>query len=80
MAFFMYVAENSRNKFTNLRNHNYIDSLLIGFSQALAIIPGVSRSGITISLALFLGWERKEAAKFIVNKSGISKSLYKFVI
>ncbi len=64
MAFFMYLADNSKNKFVNLRNHNYVDSLLIGFAQALAIIPGVSRSGVTISLALLLGWERKDAAKF----------------
>ena len=64
MAFFMYISDNSRNNFINLRNHNYLDSLLIGFSQAFAIIPGVSRSGVTISLALLLGWERKEAAKF----------------
>ena len=64
MAFFMYVAENSKNKFINLSNHNYRDSLLIGFAQALAIIPGVSRSGVTISLALLLGWKRRDAAKF----------------
>ena len=64
MAIFMYFADNSRNKFINLRNHNYLNSLLIGFSQAFAIIPGVSRSGVTISLALLLGWERREAAKF----------------
>ena len=64
MAFFMFIAENSKNKFINLRNHNYKDSLLIGFAQAFAIIPGVSRSGVTISLALLLGWKRTEAAKF----------------
>jgi len=64
MAFFMYVAENSKNKFINLSNHNYRDSLLIGFAQTLAIIPGVSRSGVTISLALLLGWKRRDAAKF----------------
>ncbi len=64
MAFFMYIADNSKSKFINLRNHNYLNSLLIGFAQALAIIPGVSRSGITISVALLSGWERREAAKF----------------
>jgi len=64
MAFFMFLADISRNKFINLRNHNYVDSLLIGLAQAFAIIPGVSRSGVTISLALLLGWERKDAAKF----------------
>ena len=37
---------------------------MIGFSQAFAIFPGVSRSGVTISSALISGWERGDAAKF----------------
>ncbi len=37
---------------------------LIGVAQGLALIPGVSRSGITITLALALGLERREAARF----------------
>lgn len=40
------------------------DALLIGASQALAIVPGVSRSGATISMALFLRYRRDEAARF----------------
>lgn len=40
------------------------DSLTIGFSQALALVPGVSRSGITISTGLFLGLDRENAARF----------------
>jgi undecaprenyl-diphosphatase len=40
------------------------DALLIGVSQALAVIPGVSRSGITISMALFLGYPREDSARF----------------
>lgn len=39
-------------------------ALLIGAAQALAIIPGVSRSGATISAALFLGYRREDAARF----------------
>lgn len=38
--------------------------LLIGLSQALAIIPGVSRSGVTMSAALMVGLTRKSAARF----------------
>ena len=64
MAIFMYIAERSKKGSINLNNHNYTDSLLIGFSQALAIFPGVSRSGVTISSALISGWERGDAAKF----------------
>jgi undecaprenyl-diphosphatase len=39
-------------------------ALLIGLAQGLAVIPGISRSGITITVALLLGVQRKDAAKF----------------
>ena len=64
MAIFMYIADSSKKGSINLKNHNYSDSFLIGLSQAFAIIPGVSRSGVTISTALVSGWERGDAAKF----------------
>ena len=64
MAFFMYLADSSKRGSINIKNHNYSDSLLIGFFQAFAIFPGVSRSGVTISSALITGWERCDAAKF----------------
>jgi len=38
--------------------------ILIGILQGAAIIPGLSRSGMTIGGALFLGWDRKKAARF----------------
>ena len=45
-------------------NHwNYRDSILMGAFQILALIPGVSRSGITISGARLLGYERYDAIK-----------------
>lgn len=40
------------------------DVLVIGFAQALALIPGTSRSGITMTAALFLGLSREAAARF----------------
>jgi undecaprenyl-diphosphatase len=40
------------------------DALIIGLAQALALIPGTSRSGITITAALFLGLKRQAAARF----------------
>ena len=64
MSIIMLFADISRNKFVNLSNHKYLNSLFIGIAQAFAIIPGVSRSGSTISMALLSGWERKDAAKF----------------
>jgi undecaprenyl-diphosphatase len=39
-------------------------ALAIGLAQALAIVPGVSRSGATISMALFLGYGREDSARF----------------
>ena len=64
MAIFMYLADKSKKGFINLENHKLSDSFLIGLSQAFAIIPGVSRSGVTISTALVSGWERGDAAKY----------------
>jgi undecaprenyl-diphosphatase len=40
------------------------DALLIGFAQCLALVPGVSRSGATMSMALFLSYKREESARF----------------
>tara|TARA_A100001037_G_scaffold306813_1_gene355994 strand:- start:6312 stop:7070 length:759 start_codon:yes stop_codon:yes gene_type:complete len=46
------------------KDHSFISSILIGCAQAIAIIPGISRSGMTISAALFLGLSSKESARF----------------
>lgn len=43
---------------------NILSSIIIGISQAMAIIPGISRSGMTISFALLMGINAKDAAKF----------------
>jgi undecaprenyl-diphosphatase len=40
------------------------DGIVIGFAQALALIPGVSRSGATITAGLFLGFDRASAARY----------------
>ncbi|MGE2720795.1 undecaprenyl-diphosphate phosphatase [Mycolicibacterium celeriflavum] len=40
------------------------DSIIVGFAQCLALLPGVSRSGATISAGLFLGLNREVAARF----------------
>jgi undecaprenyl-diphosphatase len=53
-------------KFGNERKEGitYIDALLIGTAQGIAIIPSLSRSGMTITLALLLGIRREKAYKF----------------
>src|SRR6185295_19219454 len=40
------------------------DAVLLGLAQSIALIPGVSRSGITISAAMFDGFKREQAAVF----------------
>ncbi len=47
-----------------LINMSYSNAFIIGLSQALALIPGVSRSGITMTSARFLGFSRVDCAKF----------------
>ena len=42
----------------------FSEAVGIGFAQAAALVPGVSRSGATITLGLFLGLRREEAARF----------------
>jgi undecaprenyl-diphosphatase len=51
-------------KHRSIENLKLPDAVAIGFSQALALIPGVSRSGITISAGLFRGLDRSSAARF----------------
>ena len=46
------------------KKFNFSSSLIIGFFQALAIMPGISRSGMTISFAILLGINANDAAKF----------------
>ncbi len=47
-----------------IKNLQIKDAVLIGLAQCLALLPGTSRSGITITMCRFLGLERREAAKF----------------
>lgn len=47
-----------------LAKHKWRDAIVIGLFQAIAILPGVSRSGSTISGATLLGWNRQEAITF----------------
>lgn len=46
------------------RKINFLDAIIIGIAQAIAVIPGISRSGATISTALILGNNKTKAARF----------------
>jgi undecaprenyl-diphosphatase len=54
------VKTNERRK----EDMNLVDGIVLGFVQAVALIPGISRSGATITFGIFRGLERKTAAKF----------------
>jgi len=48
----------------SLKEMRPVDAIVVGFFQALAIAPGVSRSGSTITGGIFLGFDRETAARF----------------
>lgn len=64
VAFFMALAEKKAKYDKSMENIKLKDSILIGLAQAMALIPGTSRSGATITAGLFLGLEREAAARF----------------
>ena len=59
LLFFTYFKKDDSKK-----NISYTDAIAIGLAQALAILPGISRSGSTISMALLLNVNREKATKF----------------
>lgn len=60
----LWASDANGKKVRNETTLNILDVLVIGLAQALALIPGTSRSGITITAALFLGLNREAAARF----------------
>jgi undecaprenyl-diphosphatase len=78
----LFVADRFAKHERPMGSIGWKDAILIGLSQALAIFPGVSRSGATITAGLALGLERESAARFsfllsapIIAGAG-AKSLY----
>jgi len=57
-------AERAGRRNRDIRALTLTDALLIGLSQAFAVVPGVSRSGITMTTGLFRGLNREAAARF----------------
>jgi len=64
MGALLAIADRKARGIKAVPDLTWADALIIGISQALALIPGVSRSGITITTALALGYKREEAARF----------------
>jgi undecaprenyl-diphosphatase len=78
----MLVADRLGPKIRNMDELTFLQAFLIGLAQALALVPGVSRAGITITTGLFLGLKRDQAARFsflmaipIIGGAGAKQSL-----
>ena len=63
-AVLMLLADRFGRQTRNISSTRVKDAVLIGCAQALSLIPGTSRSGVTITVAMALGFERKDAARF----------------
>ncbi|HEU4658240.1 MAG TPA: undecaprenyl-diphosphate phosphatase [Capillimicrobium sp.] len=63
-SFVMLAADRVARQDRHIERVDARDGLFIGFAQALALIPGVSRSGATISAGLLRGFDRAAAARF----------------
>lgn len=81
-ALVLAYADRRAEKNSAQRVHGYAAALVIGCAQAIALIPGTSRSGITISAGLLLGFTREAAARFsfllsipIISGAALLKSL-----
>ena len=64
MALFLALAECLGPRLKQLGGVTGRDGFVVGLAQALALIPGVSRSGSTLTASLFDGWNRADAARF----------------
>ena len=64
MALLLALAERLGTRQKKLADVSGRDGLIVGLAQMLALIPGVSRSGSTLTASLFYGWQRADAARF----------------
>ena len=64
MSLLLAAAEKWGKRDRNFEQLSLKDGILVGVAQAFALIPGVSRSGSTLTAGLFLGMERETAARF----------------
>jgi len=64
VALLMWAADRAEDRTMTLDRVGWGETILVGVAQALAVIPGVSRSGITMTAGLFRGMTRETAARF----------------
>ena len=60
-ALLLFLADKAK---SSKKNVSFLGSVVIGISQAVAILPGISRSGATISTSVLLGIDKEKSARF----------------
>lgn len=60
----LWIVDSLKPTTKTLTEMNFMHALIIGLAQAVALVPGTSRSGITMTAARFLGYSRTESAKY----------------
>jgi len=81
MGIILYIADKKCKSTTKYENMTFKQTFLIGISQAMAFIPGVSRSGVTMTVGRILGVDRESTAKYSFMLSApivLGATLYKF--
>lgn len=81
MGIILYIVDKKAPSKTDYKHMNFKQTFLIGFSQALAFIPGVSRSGVTMTTGRAMGVDRESTAKYSFLLSTpivLGATLYKF--
>ena len=81
MGIILYIADKKCKSTTKYENMTFKQTFLIGISQAMAFIPGVSRSGVTMTVGRILGVDRESTARYSFMLSApivLGATLYKF--
>ena len=81
MGIILYIADKKCKSTTKYENMTFKQTFLIGLSQAMAFIPGVSRSGVTMTVGRILGVDRESTARYSFMLSApivLGATLYKF--
>lgn len=82
MGIILYIVDKKCKSSINYENMGFKQTFIIGFSQALAFIPGVSRSGITMTTGRIMGVDRESCAKYsflLATPITAGAALYKLI-
>lgn len=81
MGIILYIVDKNSKSEVEYKNMTLKQTFIIGLSQALAFIPGVSRSGVTMTVGRFMGVKRESAAKYSFMLSApivLAATVFKF--